>query len=62
MALTLDEFKERLAMVCDPDIFIDVLEIGTEELMEAFEDRLADNLDKFESIYDMYGEEYGNGC
>ena len=58
MSLTLDEFKERLGQVCDPDVFIDVLEITTEELMEAFEEELSDNLLKFESIFDMYGEDF----
>jgi hypothetical protein len=51
------DFKERLAYCCDPETFIDVLDITMEELMEAFEERLVDEQEKFDELFDIT-EEY----
>jgi len=48
MNLTLDELKEKIVQMYDPDDIIEALEISTEELLNAFEDKLADNVIKFE--------------
>tara|TARA_R110002153_G_scaffold169429_1_gene322289 strand:- start:475 stop:651 length:177 start_codon:yes stop_codon:yes gene_type:complete len=51
------DFKERLEHCCDPETFVDVLEITMEELMDAFEDRLIEEQDKFDELFDIT-EEY----
>ena len=48
MTLTLEEIKERIVLEYDPDIVIEVLEITTQELLDNFEDKLIDNLYKFD--------------
>ena len=48
MTLTLEEIKENITTEYDPDLLIEVLEITTEELLDTFEDKLIDNLYKFD--------------
>jgi hypothetical protein len=48
MTLTLEEIKEKIILEYDPDLIIEVLEITTEELLDSFEDKLVDNLYKFD--------------
>jgi hypothetical protein len=48
MTLTLEEIKEKINAEYDPDLIIEVLEITTEELLDNFEDKLIDNLYKFD--------------
>ena len=48
MALTLEEIKERLLDTYDADDFLEALEITSEELLDRFEDKLINRLDKFE--------------
>jgi len=48
MSLTLEEIKERLLDTYDPDDFLEALEITSEELLDRFEDKLINRLDKFE--------------
>ena len=48
MNLTLAELKEKIVQLYDPDDIIEALEISTEELLDAFEEKLADNVLKFE--------------
>ena len=48
MTLTLEEIKERIVLEYDPDLIIEVLEITTQELLDNFEDKLIDNLYKFD--------------
>jgi hypothetical protein len=45
MELTLEELKERLAML-DEITLMELLDIHSDELVEAFEDRIEDNLEK----------------
>lgn len=40
MAIRLSLLKERIAERYDPDYLVDVLDISSEELLEAFEDKL----------------------
>ena len=47
MNLTIEELKERLVQIYDPDDIIEALEITTEELLNAFEEKLTANLHKF---------------
>jgi len=50
------DFKERLAYCCDPETFIEILELTMEDLMDSFEDRLIDNADKFDDLFDIRSE------
>ena len=48
MSLTMDEIKERILRMYDPDDLLEALEISAEELLDRFEDKLINRLDKFE--------------
>ena len=48
MTLTLEEIKEKIILEYDPDLIIEVLEITTEELRDNCEDKLIENLYKFD--------------
>ena len=48
MSLTMEEIKERILMFYDPDDLLEALEISAEQLLDRFEDRLINRLDKFE--------------
>lgn len=49
MELTLDELKERLASL-DEVTLMEVLDIHSDELVEAFEDRIEENIDKLKRM------------
>ena len=53
MTLLLPEIKERLAILCDPCLLCDLLDIETEELLENFEDKLLDRLDLIEDVFSI---------
>lgn len=50
MALTLEEKKELLVDHIDPDFLVEVLNIDTADLANAFEDKILDCWDKFEYL------------
>ena len=50
MALTIEELKEKLVAEYDPDDILSELEISTEELLDAFEDKLIDKSFRFEEF------------
>lgn len=47
--ITLDELKERLSNL-DEVTLLEVLDIHSDELVEAFEDRIEENIDKLKRI------------
>ena len=47
--ITLDELKERLASL-DEVTLMEVLDIHSDELVEAFEDRIEENIDKLKRM------------
>jgi len=47
MTYTLEELKELIAERYDPDEFVDMLDISTEMLVEAFEDLIIEKREKF---------------
>jgi hypothetical protein len=51
MELTLEELKERLAGL-DEITLMEVLDIHSDELVEAFEDRIEDNINKLKRMLD----------
>jgi hypothetical protein len=44
----MDEIKERILRMYDPDDLLEALEISAEELLDRFEDKLINRLDTFE--------------
>ena len=46
MALLLHELRARLAQEFDPDTILELLNITSEELVEAFSDRIEEQYDK----------------
>jgi len=52
MALLLNELKEKIANEFDVCLLCEVLEIEPEELIERFDDKLIDNIDKFKGMED----------
>ena len=56
MSLTLEEIKERLLRFYDPDDLLESLQITSEEILDRFEDKLINRLEKFED--DLEEEDY----
>ncbi len=58
MSLTLDEIKERLLHIYDPDDLLEALQISSEEILDRFEDKLLRKLDEFQEDLeeDAYAE------
>ena len=54
--LTLEEIKERILKVYDPDDLLEGLQITAEELLDRFDDKLINRLDQFEE--DLLEEEH----
>lgn len=56
--LTLEETKERILKTYDPDDLLEALQINSEEILERFEDKLINRLEKFwEDIEDEEEQE-----
>jgi hypothetical protein len=56
--LTLEETKERILKLYDPDDLLEALQINSEEILERFEDKLINRLEKFwETVEDEEAEE-----
>ncbi len=47
MSLTLDEIKEKILHLYDPDDLLEALQISSEEILDRFEDKLIRKLDDF---------------
>ena len=58
MSLTLEEIKERLLHIYDPDDLLEALQISSEEILDRFEDKLLRKLDEFQEDLeeDAYAE------
>ena len=57
MSLTLEELKERLLRLYDPDDLLEALQISSEELLDRFEDKFIRRLDEFqEELEEEYAE------
>lgn len=54
MSLTFTELKERILQEYDPDLLCEVLEITSEELLLAFEDKVLQNIEIFEELDNEY--------
>tara|TARA_B100000085_G_C18549015_1_gene515079 strand:+ start:1295 stop:1471 length:177 start_codon:yes stop_codon:yes gene_type:complete len=58
MSLTLDEIKERLLHIYDPDDLLEALQISSEEILDRFEDKLLRKLDEFQEDLEDEINEY----
>jgi hypothetical protein len=58
MSLTLEEIKERLLRFYDPDDLLESLQITSEEILDRFEDKLINRLEKFEDDLEEEEHEY----
>ena len=47
MSLTLEENKEKILHLYDPDDLLEALQISSEEILDRFEDKLIRKLDDF---------------
>jgi hypothetical protein len=56
MSLTLEEIKERLLRLYDPDDLLEALQISSEEILDRFEDKL---IKKIEAFHEELEEEEG---
>jgi len=52
MTLLFNELKEKIAGMFDVCLLCEVLEIEPEELLDKFEDKLIEKMDKFTGIED----------
>lgn len=57
MRLTLEELKERIADNYDEVLILDVLNINSYDLVEAFSDKIEDNYDRLVKEFDEEGED-----
>lgn len=53
MEFTLEELKERLAML-DEVLLLELLDIHSDELVEAFEDKIEEQQDKLKRMLDDF--------
>lgn len=56
--LTLEEIKEHILKVYDPDDLLESLQISAEELLDRFEDKLINRLHQFEEDLQEEEDEY----
>jgi hypothetical protein len=56
MSLTLEEIKERLLHLYDPDDLIEALQISAEDILDRFEDKLLRKLDNFQEELEEMNE------
>lgn len=50
MALTIEELKDKIIQEFDPDDLLSELDISTEELLDAFEDKVVAKAYRFEDF------------
>lgn len=50
MSLTFTELKDRIIQEYDPDLLCDILQVTTEELVDALEFKILDNIELFEEL------------
>lgn len=56
MSLTLEELKEKILHLYDPDDLLEALQITAEEILDRFEDKLLRRLEEFQE--DLEDEDY----
>lgn len=61
MIPTLAEYKEHLLELYDPDEIVDVLSISTEEILDAFPDKITEKFEKEFDTMEPMEEDNGYG-
>ena len=56
MSMTTEELKEKMVAEYDPDDLVDMLEVSSQELLDAFEDRLEEKAYRFREFDDATEE------
>ena len=56
MSLIMDEIRERVLQRYDADDLVEALDVSAEELLDRFEDKFINRLDKFEE--EINGDEW----
>lgn len=57
--LTMEERKELIVDNIDPDLLVEILDISTEDLLTAFEDKVLDQWDSKFQYLEEEGDQYG---
>jgi len=57
MPLNDDDFRLRLAAIADPTLLCDILNISSEDLIEAFEDKIEERIQTLKDVFDIDMEE-----
>jgi len=57
MSLNNEQFLNRLAVLTDPSLLCDIMDISTEDIIERFEDYIVDYIDVLREAYDIDLEE-----
>lgn len=57
MPITVPELLEVIKMRLDPDAFIEILDLSTDDLVDRFRDVIAENYCRFEYLSDEVVEE-----
>jgi len=57
MPLNDDDFRLRLAAIADPTLLCDILDISSEDLIEAFEDKIEERIQTLKDVFDIDMEE-----
>lgn len=56
--VTIRELQERLAERLDADELVEILDISSEELVEAFPDKIEDNYERLvQEVFDEFGQD-----
>jgi hypothetical protein len=58
MPLSDKDFMERISCLADPPLLCELLDISSEDLLEAFEDRMEDKKNILREIFDVDTDEY----
>lgn len=51
MAVTFSELKQRLIEQTDPDVLVELLDLSSEEIAEAFADKIEERLEQLQDQY-----------
>jgi hypothetical protein len=54
MSMTLTELIEAIKQEYDIELIVEALEISVDDLLDRFEDKLTDNIHKFEHLNEEY--------
>lgn len=57
MAVTFQDLKQRLMERADPDVLVEVLDLSSEDIVNAFQDQIEDRFDLLKDQYFPIEEE-----